>query len=142
MTDLNSVHLVGRLVRDSELKYTSGGAAQCRFSIAVNRSVKKGDSWTDEVSYFDLNLWGKQAEGLGKHLTKGKQVAVSGVLRQNRWEKDGQTMSKVEIQIENIQLLGGASGGNKSPTEVDYDQARGGKVNQAAENAFEDDIPF
>lgn len=111
MQDLNCFQLIGRVTRDVELKYTSGGTAQARLSIAVNRSVKKGDAWTEEVSYFDANLWGRQAEGLAKHLTKGKQVAISGQLRQNRYEKDGQTVSKVELSVDNIQLLGGGNGG-------------------------------
>lgn len=155
MTDLNTVMLVGRVVRDAELKYTNSGLAQSRFSIAVNRSVKKGDQWTEEVSYFDINLWGKQAEGLSKFLLKGKQIAIQGELRQNRWEKDGQTTSKVEIQVQNIQLLGGSGGsggggeqrGNYAPQPARQDNA-GNNRNNAPEpdfdphSAFEDDIPF
>lgn len=154
MTDLNQVFLVGRVVRDAELKYTNSGTAQSRFSIAVNRSVKKGDQWAEEVSYFDINLWGKQAEGLNKFLVKGKQIAVQGELRQNRWEKDGQTQSRVEIQVLNIQLLGGAgqnSGGE--PRGSSYPSSRQAPANggqkesaQSADfdphTAFEDDIPF
>jgi single-strand DNA-binding protein len=111
MQDLNSFQLIGRVTRDAELKYTNSGTAQARFSLAVNRSVKKGDTWTEEVSFFDSTLWGKQAEGLSKFLTKGKQVA-SGELRQNRDEKDGATVSKVELSVQNIQLLGGGKADN------------------------------
>ena len=86
MADLNHVTLIGRLTRDAELKYTPGGLAISSFSIAVNRRRKNGDQWIDEVSYFDINLYGKAAESLKQYLLKGKQVAVDGELRQDRWE--------------------------------------------------------
>ena len=110
MADLNHVTLIGRLTRDAELKYTPGGLAISSFSIAVNRRRKNGDQWVDEVSYFDINLYGKPAESLKQYLTKGKQVAVDGELRQDRWEKDGQNHSRIYIAANNVQLLGGNSG--------------------------------
>lgn len=130
--DINVVSLVGRVTRDAELRYTPAGMALCNFSIAVNRSVKKGDQWTEEASFFDLTLWAKQAEGLNKYLTKGQQVGVSGSLEQQRWEKDGQKHSKVAILVDKIQLLGGqrqgATGGS-------------GPAGGAPQGA-DDDIPF
>jgi single-strand DNA-binding protein len=110
MADLNHVTLIGRLTRDAELKYTPGGLAISSFSIAVNRRRKSGDQWIDEVSYFDINLYGKPAESLKQYLTKGKQVAVDGELRQDRWEKDGQNHSRIYIAANNVQLLGGNTG--------------------------------
>ena len=110
MADVNHVVLVGRLTRDAELKYTQGGAAVCKFSIAINRRRKNGEEWVEEVNYFDIVLWGRQGEALNQYLVKGKQVAVEGELRQNRWEQDGQSRSKVEIIANNLQLLGGVGG--------------------------------
>ena len=110
MADLNHVTLIGRLTRDAELKYTPVGLAISIFSIAVNRRRKNGDQWVDEVSYFDINLYGKPAESLKQYLTKGKQVAVDGELRQDRWEKDGQNHSRIYIAANNVQLLGGNTG--------------------------------
>jgi single-strand DNA-binding protein len=110
MADLNHVTLIGRLTRDAELKYTPGGLVISSFSIAVNRRRKNGDQWVDEVSYFDINLYGKPAESLKQYLTKGKQVAVDGELRQDRWEKDGQNHSRIYIAANNVQLLGGNTG--------------------------------
>jgi len=104
--DINSVTIVGNLTRDAELKSTSGGMAVCKFSVAVNRRVKKGDGWETEAGFSDVNLWGRQAESLGRYLTKGKQVGIAGELRQERWQQDGQTRSKVLIVANNIQLLG------------------------------------
>ncbi len=105
--DINIVSVVGRLTRDAELKYTNSGLAVCKFSLAVNRRKKSGDEWVDEVSYFDMVLWGKLGEAIQQHMTKGKQLAVSGHLTQNRWEQDGKNHSRVEIVVDNIQLLGG-----------------------------------
>lgn len=114
MADLNSVNIIGRLTRDAELKYTTGGMAIANFSIAVNRRRKSGDQWTDEVSFFDINLFGKAAEGLKQYLLKGKQVGICGELRQDRWEKDGQSHSRVYIVANDIQLLGGNSNSGSS----------------------------
>ena len=74
MTDNNVVSINGRLVRDAELRFSTSGAAVLRFSIAVNRSVKKGDKWEDEASFFDCTMFGKMAESVSKYLNKGKQV--------------------------------------------------------------------
>ena len=110
MADVNHVVLVGRLTRDAEFRYTSSGIAVCNFAVAVNRRKKSGDEWSEEVSFFDVVLWGRQGEALNQYLVKGKQVAVDGELRQNRWEQDGQSRSRIEIVANNLQLLGGGSG--------------------------------
>lgn len=110
MTDLNEVVLIGRVTRDLDEKsfgYVGNGQARASLSIAVNRSKKVGENWTDEVSYFDVTIWGKLAETLQPNLTKGKQIAVRGFLKQDRWETDGQKKSKVTIVAESVQLLGG-----------------------------------
>ena len=110
MADVNSVVIVGRLTRDAELKYTTGGTAVSKLGIAVNKRVKKGEEWSEQASFFDVTLWGKMAEGLNQYLVKGKQIAIEGELEQERWEKDGQTHSKVTITASNVQLLGGGQG--------------------------------
>lgn len=118
MADVNHVILVGRLTRDAELKYTSAGFAISNISIAVNRRRKNGDQWVEEASFFEVNLYGKTAEALKPYLLKGKQIAVEGELRQDRWEQDGQPRSKVVISASNVQLLGGAQGsGGASPIQ-------------------------
>jgi single-strand DNA-binding protein len=118
MTDINKVFLVGRLTRDLgsnqyDFAYTSNGTAKADISIACNRSVKRGEEWQEDVSFFDITIWGKTAENLKPYLLKGKQVAVSGFLKQDRWEKNGQKFSKLSITAEDVQLLGGKNeGGN------------------------------
>ncbi|MDR2619105.1 MAG: single-stranded DNA-binding protein [Treponema sp.] len=146
MADINHVVLVGRLVRDAELKYTANGQAVCKFSIAVNRSRKNGDQWVEEANFFDIVLWGRQGEAVGKYLIKGKSVGVDGELRQDRWQQDGQNRSKVEIVASNVQLLGGSPGGS-SPGESSgggFTRTNGGSEAPApaGDDGFADDIPF
>ncbi len=107
--DLNVVALVGRLTRESELRFSNGGMAICRFSIAVNRRKRTADNrWEDEANFFDCAMFGKSAESINQYLEKGKQVSIVGELRQNRWEQDGQSRSKVEIAVNSLQLLSSA----------------------------------
>ena len=113
MSDINCVTLTGRLTRDAELKYTQNGGAIVRFSMAVNRSKRNADgSWAEEASYFDCVYFGKGAESVNSYLSRGRQVAVSGELRQSRWEQDGQTRSRVEVFVNNLSLL--SQGGSKT----------------------------
>ena len=156
MADVNHVILIGRLTRDAELKYTSGGMAVCKFAIAVNKRRKQGEEWVEEANFFDIVLWGRSGESLNQYLVKGKQIAVEGELNQNRWEQDGQARSKIEIMANNVQLLGGqapagggqgtASGGQGPASDGRPDQKRADTKNTARGNAeppdFPDDIPF
>lgn len=112
--DINSVNLIGRLTKDAELSYTGAGSAILNFSIAVDHR-KKSDGTTD-TSFFNCKSFGKLADTLHPYLTKGKQVGVKGYLKQDRWEKDGQKQSRVCINCDEIELLGGreTSSGNGS----------------------------
>ncbi len=145
--DINVVVLVGRLTRDCELKSTPQGTSVCRFSIAVNRRKRTGDRWEDEVSYFDVVLWGRSAETLNPYLQKGRQVSIEGELRQNRWEQDGKTNSKVEVVANNVQLLGGGNQGGAAPTsQPSRSESRVAqpRTDLSGPEAFDDgdDIPF
>ncbi len=144
MADINSVVLVGRLTRNAELKYTNTGMAVSKVSIAINKRRKKDDQWVEEVNFFDIVIWGKTAESLQQYLTKGKQIGVSGELRQNRWEQDGQSRSKVEIVATNIQLLGGGGSGGGRTSDSKGSEYGGApeESTPSATDEFEDDIPF
>ena len=107
--DYNKITLIGRLTRDIDLKYTTTGTAIATVSLASNRSVKKQDNWETEVSYFDANIYGRMAENLKPYLIKGKIILIAGRLKQDRWEKDGQKFSRIKIEVEEVQLLGGKS---------------------------------
>ena len=113
-SDTNFVVLVGRIVRDAEARYANNGTAIVSFSLAVNRSRKNGDQWVSEANFFDVSYFGKAAEAVKQYLTKGKQVAVQGSLTQDRWEKDGQKFSKIQILANSVQLLGSRGGDGSS----------------------------
>ena len=134
MKDTNHVVLVGRLTRDAVQKYLQSGLSVVDFSIAVNRSVKKGDKWEDEASFFDVTLFGKSGEAVAQYLTKGQQIAVAGELKQDRWEKDGQKHSRVVIVADTVQLVGGK--------HQDRHQERHPDSNASEQGEFKDDIPF
>ena len=146
MKDINTVVLVGRLVRDSELSYSQSGYAFLKFSVAVNRSKKQGDSYVDDPSFFDVVLFGKMGEAIVNYMTKGKQVCVGGSLKQDRWEEqDGSKRSKVHIEADTVQLLGGAkqSGGNGGNVDQEYNPASAPKTMGAnAAQPSDGDIPF
>lgn len=143
MTDINKVLCIGRLTRDAELK-TLTNTTVCNFSIALNRGVRDASgNWSDEVHYFDIELYGKQGDAIQRYLQKGKQVAIEGSLRQSRWEdSNGQKRSRVSIVASNVQLLGGGdTSSNNSSAEQ---QSTASFTNNVPQNNHEidDDIPF
>ncbi len=115
---LNSVNIMGNLTRDPEIRYTPAGKAVCNISIANNRVYTKNSERVNEVSYFDVEVWGATAENCAKYLTKGSGIIVEGRLRQDRWEKDGKTQSRVRITANSVHFMpkrsgaGGQSSGN------------------------------
>jgi single-strand DNA-binding protein len=139
MTDLNHVVVIGRLTKsldDSNFGYLQSGTARANISLAVNRSRKDGEQWVDDVSFLDVTIWGKTAENLKPYLQKGKQVAIDGYLKQDRWEKDGQKFSKVYIVANSVQLINNTSNSENSNKEVATEQQV-----QGVSSAF-DDIMF
>lgn len=123
MTDMNSVNLVGNLVRDMDMNTTATGFHIGRVTLAVNRSVKHGDQWEDEASFIDVNIFGKTAENLQQYLKKGTKLGVSGHLKQDTWEKDGQRHSKLSVNADNVFLFGGRNG-SSSGNENTGNQSR------------------
>ena len=98
---MNTVNIIGNITKDIELRYTPNGTAVVTLSIAVNE--RRGEE--DYASFFDVIVFGKQAENCNQYLSKGKKVGVTGRLRQERWEKDGAKRSKVVIIAERVEFL-------------------------------------
>jgi single-strand DNA-binding protein len=134
MSDVNNVTLIGRLTRDAEFRHTNNGKAVSKFSLAVNKRSKIEEHWKDEAGFFDIILWGQLAETLSQYLIKGKQIAVTGELTQERWEHDGQNRSKVVVTAATIQLLGGTSEQKREDVTPPPSPSAG--------NDLVDDIPF
>lgn len=107
MNNMNKVFLEGNLVKDPEIATTPSGTQVTNFSIAVNRLYRKGDEGdrVKEVHYFDVEAWGRLAENVGRYTQKGKLVRVEGRLKQDRWEQDGQTRSRIKVVAELVQFM-------------------------------------
>ena len=105
-TDINSITIIGNLVRDPELKTTPNGATLVNLSLAVNHVYVKEGEKTETAHFFDCVVWGKKAEVVEKYCKKGNRLAVSGRLEQQRWkDADDKPRSKVIINVQDFQFL-------------------------------------
>ena len=129
---INRVILAGNLVRDPETRFLPSGVAVTSFSIAVNRRYKSNNEVKEEVSFFDISVFGKTGENCAEYLSKGRSVLVEGRLRQRSWETDGVKRSKIEVVADNVQFLGSPRGAS----------AEKGGPPAAAPESQDDDIPF
>lgn len=110
MASFNKVILLGNLTRDPELRYTPKGSAIARLGMAVNRSYKTESGETmEEVTFIDIDAWGKQAELISQYLRKGNPLFVEGRLKLDQWDdkNTGQKVSKLRVVMENFQFVGG-----------------------------------
>ena len=99
MKTLNLVVIEGNMVREPTFKITAKGTAMCNFSIAANRSYKKGDE------YFDVETWAHLAKLCDENGAKGRCVRVVGRLKQDRWtDLEGKKCSKVKIIAEHVEF--------------------------------------
>ncbi len=108
--NVNVVIVEGGVVKEPELVYTTDGLAYTNFPIATNNIGYKNGKKGEEVSYFDINCWGKLAEICSTYLKKGKKVIISGKLKQSRWKADdGKGRSKIRIVANDVNFLPRAS---------------------------------
>jgi len=124
MPSYNKTLLMGHLTRDPELRDTPKGTPNCQFGLAVNRQFKDESGATkDEVTFIDIEAWGRQAETIAKYCTKGKPLFIEGRLKLDSWEDKttGQKRQKLKVVLESFQFVGG---GEKSQ---DGQQASGGQ---------------
>ena len=146
MVDTNIVVLIGRLTRDAVLTTTKGGTSVLKFSIAVNKSRKSGDTYKDEAHFFEVVVWGKLAETLSSYLVKGKQVSITGELNQERWsDEDEHHHSKVTVTASSIQLLSGGKSANNNAdsNSVQQQQESSHETSSGADDGdFTDEIPW
>lgn len=145
MRDINTVVLVGRLTRDAELRYTNSGLQILSFSVANNYSKMVGAEWVDEANFFDVTVFGKLAESVSRYMLKGKQVAIDGELRHERWEtNEGEKRSKVRIIAKSVQMLGSREERPvaEDPNDVAPWEAPPAPQKEAKQGEFVDDVPF
>lgn len=128
--NFNKVIIMGNLVRDPELRYTPSGTPVANFVIAANDKYQKDGNTIENVSYFDIVTFSKQAENCNEYLSKGRPVLVEGKLQQRRWEaQDGTKRSKVEVVASKIIFLGYGNAGSANSSGSD-------------EGVNDEDIPF
>lgn len=147
MTDFNCVILGGRVtyISDKDYGVVGNGFQKLTLHVASNKAKKNGEEWTEETSFFDVIVWGKQAENLKSKISKGVPLLIKGELIQNRWkDKDGINKSKIYINAESVRLLSNEKASEK-PNGNAF-QKIPSNVKAVAEvfegEAFPEDIPF
>jgi len=155
MASFNRVILVGNLTRDPELRYTPKGTAVARLTLAVNRTytTESGEK-KEEVSFVDVDAWGRQAEVIGQYMKKGRPLLVEGRLKQDTWEDKNthQKQSKLKVVLEGFTFVdsnreaGGAPAEASRPRTASPPPAAPTAAEPAADAGSpppeEDDVPF
>ena len=121
---INRVTISGNLTRDPELRTTQGGMAVMGFGVAVNdrRKNQQTGEWEDYPNFIDCTMFGTRAEKLAGMLTKGTKVCILGKLRYMSWEKDGQKRSKIEVIVDDIELMSRREAASAPvPEDIDED---------------------
>ncbi len=122
MASYNKVILAGNLTRDPELKYTPSGMAIAKIGLAMNRKWKtETGEMKEEVTFVDVDAFGRQAETIGQYLKRGRPILIEGRLKLDQWDdkQTGQKRSRLGVVCESFQFLdsgrpgegGGMSGG-------------------------------
>jgi single-strand DNA-binding protein len=161
MASYNKVLLMGNLTRDPEVRYTPKGTAIANLGLAVNRVyTTEGGEQKEEVTFIDIEVWGRQAETAGQYLSKGRPVFVEGRLKLDSWDdkESGQKRQKLKVVAERVQFLGSPKGNAEFKDQAPSGEAparaasRGSRsaaapAREAAEpeptaTAEDDNIPF
>jgi single-strand DNA-binding protein len=154
MASFNKVILAGNLTRDPELRYTPKGTAVVRITLAVNRTYTgENGERKEEVSFVDVDAWGKQAEVISKYMKKGRPFLVEGRLKQDTWEDKNthQKQSKLKVVLEGFSFIDSRSPDAGAPAEPARPRTAAAPVTTAetaepveaaAPPAEEDDVPF
>ncbi len=160
--DINTVTVSGNLTRDPEVRNIPGsGTAVCSLRIAHNERFKDASGeWADRAAYFDVTIWSGLGEWMGRNLTKGQKVVVSGRLRWREWETpEGQKRQAVDITADSVVPVvrdgdsrggGGGSNGYAARSDVPADVSdfqpagvgSGGSGGGGGRQSADDDIPF
>jgi single-strand DNA-binding protein len=150
---VNKVILVGRLGKDPETRYTSGGQAVCHFSMATDESFKsRSGERQKRTEWHRITVWGKQAEIAQQYLKKGAQIYLEGSIRTSEWtDKEGQKKTSYEINASTFRMLGSRSdsmGGGAARSaaagsaDFEAEASAPAEHEQAGPEVTDEDIPF
>jgi single-strand DNA-binding protein len=151
MASFNKVILAGNLTRDPELRYTPKGTAVCRFTLAVSRTWTGEDGQKkEEVSFIDIDAWGRQGEVVAQYMKKGRPFLVEGRLKQDTWEDKNtkQKQSKLKVVLESFSFIdsnrGDQAGGAPGPARPGAAAAPASVAEPVEGDAPRegDDVPF
>ena len=122
MSGVNCVMLLGHLTRDPELRYIPSGAPVAQFGLGVNRRWRtEAGELQEQACFVGVVAWGKQAETVAAHLTKGRAVFVEGRLQLDQWQTEsGERRSRLKVVAQRVTFLARgdrAEPSNGSPTE-------------------------
>jgi single-strand DNA-binding protein len=127
VNNMNSVQLMGRLIKDVELRFTQGGMAVAEFTIAVDKQLSRDKKAEFEkankptADFIRIAVWGKLAESCEKYTAKGKRIIVQGSISTDRYkDKDGKDVNKTFVNANNVQFVDFAdSNKNEHKAQVD-----------------------
>jgi single-strand DNA-binding protein len=155
MASYNKVILVGNLTRDPELRFTPKGVAIAKIGLAINRSWRDANGeLKEEVTFVDVDAFGKLAETLGQYMKKGRPLMIEGRLKLDTWDdkQTNQKRSRLGVVLESFQFLdsrgaddggGGAPRPRPTPAPAAQAPAAAAPPADAEEHAPpEDDVPF
>ncbi len=139
---VNKVIIIGNLGQDPETRYMPSGSAVTNLRVATNESWKDKQTGEqkDRTEWHRVAMFGRLAEIAAEYLRKGSQVYIEGKLRTRKWQdKDGNDRYTTEIVADEMQMLGGRSGGG-APAMSDSPPASAAVLPSGDD--FDDDIPF
>ena len=112
---LNRIIIMGRLVRDPELRTTQSGVSVTSFTLAVDRDFKNRDSGEKSTDFIDVVAWRQTGEFVSKYFTKGSMAVVSGRLQMRDWtDRDGNRRKSAEVVADNV-YFGESKGTSEKP---------------------------
>ena len=118
MANFNKVILAGNLTRDPELRYTPKGTGIAKFGLAINRNwTNEAGEKKEEVTFVDVDAFGKQAEIISQYFKKGRPILVEGRLKLDSWDdkQTGQKKSRLGVVLESFSFLDSSNRGEGSP---------------------------
>lgn len=142
---LNQVQLIGNIGKEPELKYTPSGSAVAKLSIATNERYKdKAGEWQEKTEWHNIVLWQHLAEFVGKYLSKGSRVYVSGRLQTRSWDdkQTGQKKYMTEIVANEVIPCSEAQAGYAEGEQRRDERQAPGPPPAATGPITDDDIPF
>ena len=147
---VNKVILVGRLGRDPETRYTSGGQAVCNFSVATDESYKdRNGERQKRTEWHKIVVWGRQAEIAQQYLKKGSLVYLEGRIQTREWtDREGQKRTSFDIVANNFRMLGGraeaaaAGAGAATPAAAEVESPSPSDEHAPGPEISDEDIPF